>query len=119
RLISDIAKKRISNAIREIVKEENGKMNLEGKNQDLGFKSFRLSFSNFKKWQSDIRTEKDLMNQLAIFKEPLQTEPSDTSILLFELLAKAGLQLSAKVEKKQSRDKLPYFVVEGGQVVFA
>lgn len=119
RTIADICKTRVQKVIERIHNGNNGKMEFAKSNQGLGFKAYKLSYSNFKKWQAEITNKEDLLNQLALFKEPLANKPADSYVLLVELLVKAGLPLSAKVEKRESQDGISYFVVETEQMVFA
>ncbi|HET6975871.1 MAG TPA: site-specific DNA-methyltransferase [Pyrinomonadaceae bacterium] len=115
RVISDIAKARLVNVINE---KEKKQLTLDEKRTDLGFRAFRLFYSNFKKWQPQIGSAEELLAQLQIFQEPLETQSSDRYELLFELLVKAGLPLSADIDKRQSDDKLRFFVIDDGQLVF-
>lgn len=117
--IADVCKARIIKVIEHIASGNDSKMEFAQSKQDLGFKAYRLSYSNFKKWQAEITNKDDLLNQLAMFKEPLANKPPDSYVLLVELLVKAGLPLSAKVEKRTSEDGADYFVVETDRIVFA
>jgi adenine-specific DNA-methyltransferase len=87
--------------------------------QDLGFRAYKLFDSNFKKWQSIITDKDELMKQLEIFKEPLATRPADSYDLLVELLLKSGLPLSAKTEKRETSDGVPFYVAQDWQFVYA
>ena len=85
--IADIGKERIRRVI---------------KNDDLkdGFKVFKLQKSNFKTWRGDqIRDEKELEKQLKIHITPL-VEGAETENILYELLLKSGLSLTAEIENK-------------------
>lgn len=117
--ISAVCKTRIHKVIERIVKNNNGKMDFAKTEQDLGFRSYKLFYSNFKKWQSIITDKDELLKQLEIFKEPLATRPADSYDLLVELLLKSGLALSAKAEKRETSDNVPFYVVEDGQLIYA
>ncbi|MDY0016518.1 MAG: site-specific DNA-methyltransferase [Candidatus Delongbacteria bacterium] len=98
--IADIGKERIRRVIKKIKEEQSGKLDLEGKeNQDLGFKVFKLQDSNFKIWRSKIENEEQLLEQLQDHLEPLD-ENAKTEDVLYELLLKSGIPLTAKIEKK-------------------
>ncbi len=105
--IAEIGKERIRRVIKTIeneelkIENEKGK-NLfanENKNLDLGFKVFKLKESNFKIWRTKIETEEELVEQLQRHLEPLD-ENAKTEDVLYELLLKSGVQLTAKIEKK-------------------
>jgi adenine-specific DNA-methyltransferase len=98
--IADIGKERIRRVIEKIKEEQTGKLDLEGKeNQDWGFKVFKLQDSNFKIWRSKIENEEQLLEQLQDHLEPLD-ENAKTEDVLYELLLKSGIPLTAKIEKK-------------------
>jgi DNA methylase. len=68
-------------------------------NENLGFKVFKLQESNFKIWRSKIETEAELVEQLQQHLEPLD-EHAKTEDVLYELLLKSGVPLTARIEKK-------------------
>ncbi|MCP4265343.1 MAG: site-specific DNA-methyltransferase [Candidatus Brocadiaceae bacterium] len=99
--IADIGKERIQQVIKKIKKEQDGKLDLDGKigKQDLGFKVFKLQQSNFKIWRSKIEGEEQLVKQLQKHLEPLD-EHAKTENVLYELLLKSGNPLTSKIDKK-------------------
>jgi adenine-specific DNA-methyltransferase len=117
--IADICKARIKKVIETIRNGSNGKMEFAKTNQDLGFRSYKLYYSNFKKWKTEIIDKEDLLKQLAMFKEPLAQQPSDSYDLLVELLLKSGIPLSANIEKRQTSDNVPYYIVDSGRAIYA
>ena len=84
--IADISRERIKRAIQKI---GNG----------AGFKSFKLSPSNFKVWRSEEITEENIEQQMEMFIDPVKPE-SQTENMLVELMLKSGYQLTDKVENK-------------------
>lgn len=66
-------------------------------NLDKGFKVFKLSTSNFKIWQGSEITEDNLVQQLEVFTNPV-SEGSEEQNMLYELMIKAGYQLTDAVE---------------------
>jgi adenine-specific DNA-methyltransferase len=64
-----------------------------------GFKVFKLQESNFKIWRSKIETEEELIEQLQQHLEPLD-EKAKTEDVLYELLLKSGVPLTARIEEK-------------------
>ncbi|MDD3641826.1 MAG: site-specific DNA-methyltransferase, partial [Atribacterota bacterium] len=114
--IADIGKERICRVIAKI-KQENSQSLF--KNQlDLGFKSFKLDSSNFKIWNTEgISTEqKVLEKQLELHINHINPDSSQEDIL-FEILLKAGYQLSDKVKKIELAGKNVYSVNEGAMLI--
>jgi len=99
--IAEIGKERIRRVIKKIETEQKGKLDFGGnaEKQDLGFKVFKLRESNFKIWRSKIENEEELVGQLQQHLEPLN-EYAKTEDVLYELLLKSGVPLTARIEKK-------------------
>jgi adenine-specific DNA-methyltransferase len=98
--IAEIGKERIRRVIKKIQEEQYGKLDLDGSgDKDLGFKVFKLKESNFKIWRSNIETEEELIAQMQKQLEPLD-ENAKTEDVLYELLIKSGVQLTAKIKEK-------------------
>ena len=110
--IADIGKERIRRVIKKIKKEQEGKLDLDGTNgkQDLGFKVFKLQESNFKIWRTDIKTEAELTEQIELHIEPL-AENANIENVLYELLLKSGVPLTAKIEEKDG-----YYLVDDNEI---
>lgn len=99
--IAEIGKERIRRVIKKIREEQEGKLDLDGSAEklDLGFKVFKLWKSNFKIWRADIETEEELVAQMQQHLEPLD-EHAKTEDVLYELLIKSGVPLTAKIEEQ-------------------
>lgn len=97
--IADIGKERIRRVIRKIKEEQDGKIDFGEGKQDLGFKVFKLQESNFKIWRTRIETEEELVEQLTLHTDPVD-ENAKTENILYELLLKSGVPLTAKIEEK-------------------
>jgi len=112
--IADISKERIRRVIKKIEKDKAEKPDMfdEGK-LDLGFKVFKLSSSNFKIWRGDEITEENLAQQLEVFTNPV-SEGSEEENMLYELMIKAGYQLTDKIEKA---DK--FYSINDGELIIA
>jgi len=110
--IAEIGKERIRRVIKKIKEEQKGKLDLDGRagKQDLGFKVFKLRESNFKIWRSKIDSEEELVKQLQQHLEPLD-EHAKTEDVLYELLLKSGVPLTAKIE-----DKNGYILVDDDEI---
>ena len=99
--IAEIGKERIRRVIKKIQDDQDGKLDLDGSaaKQDLGVKVFKLRESNFKIWRTNIETEEELVAQMQQHIEPLD-EHAKTEDVLYELLIKAGVPLTAKIKKE-------------------
>jgi len=99
--IADIGKERIRRVIKKIKEKQKGKLDFGGmaEKRDLGFKVFKLRESNFRIWRSKIETEAELVEQLQLHLEPLD-EHAKTEDVLYELLLKSGVPITAKIEEK-------------------
>ena len=99
--IADIGKERIRRVIQNIKGGDSAKPTPENTNnsQDLGFRAFRLQESNFKKWQTKIKDAHQLAEQLKLHVDPVK-KGSKTEDILYELLLKHGIELTAKIKKK-------------------
>ena len=99
--IAEIGKERIRRVIKEIKEEQEGKLDFDSNadKQDLGFKVFKLQESNFKIWRTKIENEEQLVDQLQQHLEPLD-ENAKIEDVLYELLLKSGVPLTAKIVQK-------------------
>jgi adenine-specific DNA-methyltransferase len=97
--IADIAKERIRRVIQKIEKEKAEKPDLFAQDKlDLGFKVFKLSSSNFKIWRgAEIDSEEKLVQQLDAFTNPIRPG-SEKQNMLYELMLKAGYELTSSVQ---------------------
>jgi len=69
-----------------------------GGGMDLGFKVFKLSSSSFKIWRgSEIDSEEKLVQQLDAFTNPIKPG-AEKQNMLYELMLKAGYELTSKLE---------------------
>jgi adenine-specific DNA-methyltransferase len=102
KLISQISKERIRKAL---------KIN----NSDDGFKSYKLSKSNFKIWNGDIENE-NLSNLLekALFHIDINSNEED---ILTEILLKLGFQLTEKIKEISLVNKKIYSVSDGALLI--
>ena len=91
--ISDICTERTRRAIKKIKGENTGTGNI-----DLGFKVFKLDASNFTLWDADRATDAGaLEEQLKLYADHIKPERSKQD-LLYEILLKSGLPLTAPIE---------------------
>lgn len=110
--IAEIGKERIRRVIKKIKAEQQTKLGIDGETgkQDLGFKVFKLQQSNFKIWRSDVKTEEELVTQLTLHTDPVD-ENATIENILYELLLKSGVPLTARIEEKGG-----YYLVNGGEI---
>ncbi|MFM7859073.1 MAG: site-specific DNA-methyltransferase [Flammeovirgaceae bacterium] len=112
--IADISKERIRRVIKKIEEEKTSKPDMfDSQALDLGFKVFKLSSSNFKIWRGNEITEENLTTQLDSFTNPVKVG-SETDNMFYELLLKAGYQLTDKIEKR-----LLFYSVNDNELIIA
>jgi adenine-specific DNA-methyltransferase len=81
---------------------------------DLGFKVFKIKYSNFKLWRGDvIENGDDLVKQIGIFENPVK-EGTEEENILYELLLKSGYELTTRVVKKDN-----YYSITDGELIIA
>mgnify|MGYP001317515884 CR=1 FL=1 len=91
--ICEIGKERIRRAGDKIVSENKDKEGIE--NLDIGFKVFKLDSSNLKSWDSSMdNLEQNLLDMESNLKKDRTNED-----LLYEILLKSGVELTAKIEE--------------------
>ncbi len=101
--ISEVARLRIVKAIEKIKNENNSakKVNKETElsKQDLGFKFFSCTPSNFKIWRSDeIENKADLLKQLSFF-DKAEKDGAKELDLVYEIIIKNGLDLNSRIDR--------------------
>lgn len=107
RTIAELSKERIRRSA-EAIKSEYSESEF-----DLGFKVFKLDSSNIVAWNPD---KSDLENTLMAHSEHLVPGRSEQD-LLYELLLKRGVELTAPIEEKEIAGKKVYSI--GFGVLFA
>lgn len=122
RTISDIAKERIRRILDKHKKEQSIKSNKEKETLfaetsddklDLGFRVFKLTQSNFKKWDSDISQDAEVI-QRALFDHIDHISPAaKQEAILFELLLKSGFELTTMIEQVSIDGKSVYSIADG------
>ncbi len=111
--ISEVAKIRIKKAIEKLHKEGRDLFSPEASNFDLGFKAFKLSSSNFKIWRGSEVSEENLEQQLNVFTNPVK-EGSEKENMLYELMLKAGYELTDRVESKKG-----FYSIKDNELIIA
>ncbi len=118
--IAEMGKERIRRTIKKSLSEENGRLPIGNGTgtDDFGFRVFKLFHSNFKIWDSDQAPHdaEGLAQQLRLFADHLLPGSKDEAIL-YELILKSGLPLTAKVATKTIAGQTVYAVEgEAGQL---
>ncbi|MFI3211530.1 MAG: site-specific DNA-methyltransferase [Peptostreptococcaceae bacterium] len=103
-ILSEIGKERIRRAGEKILEENKDKEGIQ--NLDVGFKVFKLDDTNIKSWEYDeFNLEKTLLDAVDNIKEDRSEED-----LLYEIMIKMGIELTASIEKVQINDKNIYVI---------
>ncbi len=122
--IADTGKERIRRVLNKInTKDENNKIDfapaggkgpISGLNQSqTGLKVFSLSTSNFKTWRGNDITPENIMQQLAVFTDPIKKD-FDQESMLYELLLKSGHSLTEKITPINN-----YYAIADGSLIIA
>lgn len=90
--------------------------NVINDNDTGGFRKFVLDQSNFRIWDGDVEKAEDLAKQLELHVDHIDQESSPEDIL-YELLLKAGFELTTKVEKQTMAGKDVYAVSDGAMLI--
>ena len=115
--IADICRERVRRVIRKLDEEDAGKLDLEGKTQDRGFRVFKLAESNFKVWDATApKDAESLMQQLELHVDHIREGRSEEDIL-FEILLKSGFALTTPVETRTLAGKRVYRIADGAMLV--
>lgn len=105
--ICEIGKERIRRAGDKIVSENKDKEGIE--KLDIGFKVFKLDSSNLKSWDSSMENlEKNILEMDTNLKKDRSNED-----LLYEILLKSGVELTAKIEEMKVGYNTLYNIGEG------
>jgi adenine-specific DNA-methyltransferase len=117
--VADIGKRRLRLAAENLNKENLGQLDFEGKgNLDLGFKVLKLDRSNFKHWQAPAKdiADDELAKQFELHIDHIDPNASQEDIL-YELLIKAGVMPTEKIELIELANHAVFSVGEGGWLI--
>ena len=116
--ISNLTVARVSNVLRDLNAEDDGKLALEsGAKPDRGFKVFKLQSSNFKTWNADKpRDEAALAQQLEMHVHHV-VEGRTQEDLLFEILLKSGFPLTTPIETLTLAKQTVFSIAEGAMLI--
>jgi adenine-specific DNA-methyltransferase len=102
--IAEMSKERL-----KVVSEEL----IQGEDKDLGFRTFKLSSSNIKPWDTDFE---ELDGALLGAIDNIKSERSEQDVL-YELLLKYGLDLAIPVDERNIAGKTVFIIGAGALVV--
>lgn len=101
RTICHIAKERLSNAIAHLMEESKGQRKLQNREgpEDLGFRVFKLTESNYRLWQGTEEAEPEAYaEQMALHNDPL-VDGWKVENVIWEVAVKEGFGLGSRVER--------------------
>ena len=115
--VSEITVERLKRLSKKIKSDKQGELSFSNDEQsDLGFKSFKLSASNFDIWDGDAEKAQDLARQLELHVNHIDPASGPEDIL-YELLLKAGFELTTRIERRTMAGKDVYAVADGALLV--
>ena len=110
--ICEIGKERIRRAGKKIVEEQKAKQtdlfSGEKKPLDIGFRVLKLDSSNMQ----DVYYSPEQFNENLLFEDNIKHDRTDED-LLFQAMIELGIELSAKIEKREIAGKTVWSVAEG------
>ncbi len=110
--ICEIGKERIRRAGKKIVEEQKAKQtdlfSGEKKPLDIGFRVLKLDSSNMQ----DVYYSPEQFNESLLFEDNIKHDRTDED-LLFQAMIELGIELSAKIEKREIAGKTVWSVAEG------
>lgn len=120
--IADIGKERIRRVIKKIEtekeKQEPDMFDGDKKAQDLGFKVFKLHGSNFATWDANVEKNVDALTE-QLFKHVDHISPAaEQEAILYELLLKAGFELTTEITKLTTAGKTVYSVMDNTLLIY-
>lgn len=118
--IADISKERIRRAGSKIRSDLDGKLTLENDYEiDIGFKVLKLNQSNFKQWQAPAKdvSDEELVKQFELNVDHVDPN-TPKEYLLYELLIKAGVKPTEKIETIELAGHSLYSVDDGILLIF-
>ncbi|MCW5940669.1 MAG: site-specific DNA-methyltransferase [Fimbriimonadaceae bacterium] len=102
RNIAEITVERMRRAAHVLKTKAQPKLTFEHvREADLGFRLFRLAPSNFKGWASPSEGEADRLSQALLDYTEHLAPDADPKAILFEILLKSGLPLSAQISEAE------------------
>ena len=111
--IADIGKERIRRAANKIAEKAESPDQL-----DLGFRVYKLNQSHFSQWQSEVEpgNVEQLQANLELHSNHI-SEETEQEDLLYELLLKAGFELTESIEQKNFGNQAAFSIAEDALLI--
>jgi len=119
--IAEISKERIRRVIRQFKKDKYPGDKLPGMGGDqseidIGFRVYKLATSSFAIWDGTIEEDKELSKQIEMFIDHIDSESGDEDIL-YEILLKAGFELTTKIKELNLAGKKVYSITNNALLI--
>ncbi len=115
--IAQITRERIRRAAQAIAADRSGKLDLDSHGPlDLGFRSYRLTDSNFVPWSGAGADDASVARQIELIADNLVPDRTAEDILT-EVLLKAGYELTVPVERLDLAGQEVFSVADGALLV--
>ncbi|MCF7959887.1 MAG: site-specific DNA-methyltransferase [Pirellula sp.] len=117
KFLTDIGKQRLRNVIQSFADDAEGKLALDRKSEDNGFRVFKLDQSNFNAWNSSVEHDSaKVERQLDLHIDHIRDNRTPEDIL-YELLLKSGFPLTTPVEQQTIEGKTVYSIAGGALMI--
>lgn len=118
RNIAEIGRARLKKVCEELSKPKKDELPLESPAElpNLGFRTFSLTQSNFQVWTGGVGEEDDLSRQIEMHIDHL-SEAAGPEDVLYELLLKAGFQLTTGIKSVELAGKQAFSVEDGALLI--
>ena len=115
RKISDIARERINRAGEKIKVDFADKLAERDTPLDVGYRTFKLSDTNFRKWQSSATNDLgELQARLDLMRESADDSASEEDLLV-EVMLKMGLPLTSRTTEREVSGLTVHQVIAGDE----
>lgn len=116
--LAELTKERVRRVVKKLHAATDGVLALGGeRQQDLGFRVFKLAESNFTAWRADAPTDAvELAKQLELHVDHVRPDRTDND-LLCEILLKSGFPLTTPIEVVALANKTTYRIASGALVI--
>lgn len=99
--VSDIARERINRAGEKIKADYADKLSERDAPLDVGYRTYQLADTNFRKWQSDATSDLgELQARLDLMRESADDNASEEDLLV-EVMLKMGLPLTSRTQQRE------------------
>ena len=114
--IADICKQRLKSAITNIQSSSDGQLALGQSTENLGYKAFKLTGSNFKLWDTTYASEAEELQEALIHVDD-RVHHNGHRKIFYELLLKLRIPLTTPVQAITMANKKVFSVAEGAMLI--